>query len=122
MRDVVRVEVPGMQVGRLVPLRNDIGARTLASLDDRPRIRAVVGVDIDDAIAACLRQDGLNVSNTFLAVASGPTVLSVKDATTDSVLVTSPSLTLASGNPYTIWITGTKALNNLTINVLQAQY
>ena len=63
-----------------------------------------------------------NQLNAFNAVAAGPTILSVRDATTDSVLVTSPSLTLASGTPYTIWITGTKAQNNLSINVLQAQY
>jgi hypothetical protein len=63
-----------------------------------------------------------NQLNTFNAVAAGPTVLTIKDANTDSVLVTSPSLTLASGTPYTIWITGTKAQNNLSISVLQAQY
>jgi hypothetical protein len=63
-----------------------------------------------------------NQLNTFTAFASGPTVLTVKNASTDSVLVSSPGLTLNSGTPYTIWITGTKAQNNLSINVLQAQY
>ena len=71
VRDIVRIEVPGMQVGRLVPLRHDIGAGSLRGLDDRTRVRAVVGVDVDDAVAAGLGEDGLDVGDALLAVALG---------------------------------------------------
>ena len=71
VRDVVRVEVPGMQVGGLVPLGDDVGAGALAGLDDRPRVRAVVGIDVDDAVAAGLGQDRLDVGDALLAVAFG---------------------------------------------------
>jgi len=60
--------------------------------------------------------------NAFQPVPAGSTTIKVTDANTDSVLVTSGTINLGSGNPYTIWITGTKALKNLTLTVLPAQY
>ena len=71
MRHIVRIEIPRMQVGGLVPLGDDISARCLAGIDDRPRIGAVVRVDVDSAIAARLGEDRLDVGNTLLAVAFG---------------------------------------------------
>ena len=89
---------------------------------DWPKVNFYLGSTLVQSNRTPADNAGNNSLNAFTAVASGPTVLSVKDATTDSVLVTSPSVTLASGTPYTIWITGTKAQNNLSINVLQAQF
>jgi hypothetical protein len=60
--------------------------------------------------------------NAFKPVPAGSTTIKVMDANTDSVLVSSSTINLGSGNPYTIWITGTKAQNNLSITVLPAQY
>ena len=71
MCDVVRVEIPRMQVGGLVPLRYDIGAGCLGSFDDRTRVRAVVGVDVDHAVAAGLGEYRLDVGDALLAVALG---------------------------------------------------
>jgi len=60
--------------------------------------------------------------DAFQQTQAGSYTVTVKDATTDSVVAKSNPLTFASGYPYTIWVTGTKAQNNLSINVLQAQY
>jgi len=89
---------------------------------DWPKVNFYIGGTLVQSNRTPADNAGNNSLNAFNAVAAGPIVLSVKDATTDSVLVTSPSLNMASGTPYTIWITGTKAQNNLSINVLQAQY
>jgi hypothetical protein len=64
----------------------------------------------------------LSQFNAFQPIAAGGTVIKVTDAKTDSVLVVSGTINMGSGNPYTIWITGTRAQNNLSINVLPAQY
>ena len=71
VRDIVRVVVPRVQVRRLVPLGDDGGAGVLAGLDDRPGVRAVVGVDVDHAVAAGLGEDRLDVGDALLAVAFG---------------------------------------------------
>jgi len=89
---------------------------------DWPKVNLYIGSTLSQSNRTPADNAVNNQLNAFNAIAAGPTVLSVRDATTDSVLVTSPSLTLASGTPYTIWITGTKAQNNLSISVLQAQY
>lgn len=60
--------------------------------------------------------------NSFSQTQAGSYTLTVKDATTDSVIAKSNPLNFNAGYPYTIWVTGTKAQNNLSINVLQAQY
>ena len=71
VRDVVRVVVPGVQVGGLVPLGHDVGAGLLAGFDDRPRVRAVVRVDVEHEIAAGLGEQRLDVGDALLAVALG---------------------------------------------------
>ncbi|HEY4107804.1 DUF4397 domain-containing protein [Puia sp.] len=60
--------------------------------------------------------------NAFQPIQPGSYVVAVKDARTDSLIVQSPGINMMSGNPFTIWVTGTKAQNNLSINVFQAQY
>ena len=89
---------------------------------DWPRVNFYIGGTLAQSNRTPADNAGNNQLNTFSAFASGPAVLTVRDANTDSVLVTSPSLNLLPGTPYTIWITGTKAQNNLSINLLQAQY
>jgi len=89
---------------------------------DWPRVNFYIGGNLAQANRTPADNAVSTSLNSFNAIASGSIVLSVKDATTDSVLVTSPSLTLTSGTPYTVWITGTKAQNNLSINVLPAQF
>lgn len=89
---------------------------------DWPKVNFYIGGNLAQANRTPADNAVSNSLNNFNAIAAGPVVLSVKDATTDSVLVTSPSLTLASGTPYTVWITGTKVQKNLSISVLQAQY
>ena len=89
---------------------------------DWPKVNLYIGSTLSQSNRTPADNAVNNQLNAFNAIAAGPTVLSVRDATTDSVLVTSPSITLAPGTPYTIWITGTKAQNNSSISVLQAQY
>ena len=69
MGDIVGVEIPGMQIVGLVPLGDDVGAGVLARLDDGTRVRAVVRIDVDDAIAAGLGENCLDVGDPLLAVA-----------------------------------------------------
>jgi hypothetical protein len=58
-----------VQIVGLVPLRHDVGARLLAGLHDRPSVRAVVRIDVDDSIAVGLRENSLDVGDALLAVA-----------------------------------------------------
>ncbi|HLZ87258.1 MAG TPA: DUF4397 domain-containing protein [Puia sp.] len=66
----------------------------------------------------------INDFNAFKPISAGYYTITVKDATTDSVIATSPSVSLAAGTPYTIWVGGLKSTNNtnMSINVLQAAY
>jgi hypothetical protein len=63
-----------------------------------------------------------NSLNGFQGIQAGSYVITVKDAATDSVIVTSPAWNLVAGNPFTVWITGLKSNKTLSINILQAQY
>ena len=89
---------------------------------DWPKVNFYIGSTLVQSSRTPADNTVNNQLNAFNSIPAGPTVLTVKDATTDSVMVSSATLSLASGTPYTIWITGTKAQNNLSINVLQAQY
>ena len=71
-----------------------------------------------------------NVVNTslngFQTVAGGPYTITAKVAGTDSVIVSASNQGLATGNAYTIFLSGkkgaTSSANQLQINVLQASY
>jgi hypothetical protein len=64
-----------------------------------------------------------NQLNAFIPIQAGKYTLAVKDASTDSVLAQySSGLQMNSGSPFTFWITGTKASNTLSINILAAQF
>ena len=69
--DVVGIEVPGMQVGGLVPLGGDVDAGVGAGLHDRARVGALVGIDVQDHVAAGPGDHRLDVGDAFLAVALG---------------------------------------------------
>ena len=60
-----------MQVVGLVPLGHHIGARGLASFNNGARIGAVVGIDVDNAVAACFGENRLDIGNAFFTVAFG---------------------------------------------------
>ena len=63
---VVVAEVPWMQVVGFVPKRRDICARLDASLDHRPGVRRVVGVDRQCKVPVRLGQERLHVGKGFL--------------------------------------------------------
>ena len=65
-----------------------------------------------------------NGFNAFQPITPASYTITVKDATTDSVIATSPSVSLQAGNAYTIWVGGLKSVNNtqMSISVLQAAY
>ncbi|GGA87416.1 DUF4397 domain-containing protein [Puia dinghuensis] len=62
--------------------------------------------------------------NKFQPMTAANYTITVKNAVTDSVIATSPTVSLQAGNAYTIWLSGIKSSNNsgMSINVLQAQY
>jgi len=62
--------------------------------------------------------------NTFQPVAAGGYSLTVKKAGVDSVIASVPSVNLAAGGVYTIFLSGKKgsSSNPITVNVLQAAY
>jgi hypothetical protein len=64
-----------------------------------------------------------NDYNSFTAIAAANYIITVKDASTDSVIATTTqAIPLASGNPYTIWVSGLKSNKSAIISILQAQY
>ena len=69
--DIVGIEVPGVQVGGLVPLGRDVDAGLGAGLDDRARVRALVGIDVQHHVAAGPGDHRLDVGDALLAVALG---------------------------------------------------
>ena len=71
VRHVVRIEIPGMEIVRLVPLGDHKAAGLLHFLDDDARIGRVVGIDIDDELAAGALQQRLDIGNALLGVAFG---------------------------------------------------
>jgi len=58
-----------VKVGGLVPLRDDISAGLLALLDDDARVRGIVGIDVEDQLAAGALQQRPDVSDTLLGIA-----------------------------------------------------
>ena len=71
MRHIVRIEIPGMEIVRLVPLGDDEAAGLLHFLDDHPCIGQVIGIDIEDELAAGALEQGLDVGNALLGIALG---------------------------------------------------
>src|ERR1700687_3669015 len=69
MGDIVGIEIPGVQVVGLIPLGHNIGAGVLARLDDGACIGTVVGINVDDAIAAGLRENCFDVGDPLLTIA-----------------------------------------------------
>lgn len=81
-----------------------------------------VNLYFNGTIAQSARTPASNLANNgFQPIQAGTYTISVRDAYTDSALVTSQSVNLMGGYPFTIWITGTTLQKNLAINVLQAQ-
>ena len=71
VRNVVGIEVPGMEVGRLVPPGDDIDLGFETGFDDRPGVGRVVRIDIQHHVAAGLGDHRANVGNALLAVGFG---------------------------------------------------